>query len=228
MTIRELVPPGIKRYARLVAAKFRYPECFIDSPFVANRTTLGRRCSISREAELGEEVSIGDFSYVNCGAIIASGHIGKFCSIGPYALIGMPAHPTQHLSTSPMLYGRRNVFGAPSPWTDISAAPVIGNDVWIGAHAFVNQGVAVGDGAIIGAGAVVTHDVPPYAIVAGVPARLVRFRFAPELVVSLLASRWWDRSLGELADLQPSFFSALTADGNPFPDAPTVRPGGMV
>jgi virginiamycin A acetyltransferase len=195
---REFVPEGIKNYLRLVIAKLRHPGCFIGSPLLGERVSMGRGCSISRGAQLSNGVRLGDFSYVNCGALVASGEFGRFCSIGPYAIIGMPEHPTNFLSTSPNLYGPDNVFGSPSDWNDFPRPPQIGSDVWIGAHAFVRQGVRIGHGAIVGAGAIVTHDVPPYAIVAGVPAKTVRFRFEPEIVAQLLASLWWERSTAEL------------------------------
>ncbi len=190
--LREFVPESFKDYVRLVAAKLRHPDCYIGSPFVAPGVRLGKRCSISRGVELGAGVRIGDYSYVNCGTIIASGRIGRFCSVGPYTLIGLAGHPTDHLSTSPLLYGARNIFGIACSWQDFAAPPEIGDDVWIGAGAFVKQGVGIGHGAIVGAGAVVTRDVPAYGIVAGVPARLVRYRFGPREIEMLLAKPWWE------------------------------------
>jgi len=159
--------------------------------------------------EIGNDVRIGDYSYLNCGAIVASGTIGRFCSIGPYALIGLAKHPIDYLSTSPLLYGHRNVFHGPASWNDFPSPPEIGSDVWIGAHAFVHQGVRIGSGAIIGAGAVVTHDVPPFGIAAGVPARLIRYRFNPSVVERLLPAPWWELDLEELPGLQSRFFAPL-------------------
>lgn len=71
--------------------------------------------------------------------------------------------------------------------------PIIGNDVWIGANAIILQGVTIGDGAIIAAGAVVTKDVPPYAIVGGVPAKVIKYRFSDEVILKLLQIKWWDK-----------------------------------
>jgi virginiamycin A acetyltransferase len=190
--LKEWVPGCIKDYLRILAAKLRHPGCFIDSPWVGKGVVLGRGCLVHRGAELANAVRMDEYSYVNCGAIVASGRIGRFCSIGPYAIIGMPDHPTNYPATSPMLYGSRNIFGRPCSWNDFPSPPVIGSDVWIGAHAFVKQGVRIGHGAIVGASAVVTRDVPPYAIVAGVPARVIRYRFAPEIVEELLRSCWWE------------------------------------
>ncbi len=196
--IREFVPDGVKAYLRLVAAKLRFGDSFIGSPWIAESVVLGRGCSISRGVELGPGVRMGDFSYANCSALIHSGEIGRFCSIGPYAQIGLALHPVDRRSTSPLLYGSHNVLGVQSSWQDFPKPPVIGSDVWIGAAAFISQGVRVGHGAVIGAGAVVTHDVAPYAIVAGVPARVIRMRFGPATVDRLLDSRWWEMDLAEL------------------------------
>ena len=77
----------------------------------------------------------------------------------------------------------------------------IGNDVWIGRNAVIKDGVTVGDGAIIGTSAVVTKDVPPYAIVVGVPARIIRYRFSPEIIEALLELRWWDLPLEKIQHL---------------------------
>jgi len=197
--VKEFVPEGLKNYLRLVAAKLRNPHCFVGSPLLGEKVTLGRGCSISRGAQVLNGVRLGDFSYVNCGAIVASGELGRFCSVGPYTIIGMPNHPVNFLSTSPRLYGPQNVLGVPSDWNDFSDPPQIGSDVWIGAHAFIRQGLRIGHGAIVGAASVVTHDVPPYAIVVGSPARVLRFRFEPDIVAEILESRWWERSTRELA-----------------------------
>src|ERR1700730_13384772 len=123
--LKEFVPDCLKQYMRLVAAKFRYPSCFIGSPFVGKRVTLGKGCSISRGVEIGCDVRIGDFSYLNCGAIVASGRIGKFCSVGPYALIGLADHPIDYLSTSPLLYGERNGLRGTASWKGVPSRPAL-------------------------------------------------------------------------------------------------------
>ncbi|WP_234463862.1 CatB-related O-acetyltransferase [Paracoccus caeni] len=114
----------------------------------------------------------------------------------------MGEHPVDTLSSHPIFYGASNGFRIPDKIgvaRDFSAArhtpPIIGHDVWIGANAVITRGVKVGTGAVIGAGAIVTKDVPPYAIVGGVPAKLLRMRFDEETVAKLLASEWWDLPL---------------------------------
>jgi hypothetical protein len=85
--------------------------------------------------------------------------------------------------------------------------PHIGNDVWIGGGVIVLQGTTIGDGAVIAAGAVVTRDVAPYAVVAGVPARVLKYRFSPEQVEYLLRLRWWDLPPAQLRELAPTLFA---------------------
>ncbi len=205
--LKEFVPEALKDYIRLVSRKVRYTDCFIGSPLIAGNVRLGKRCSISRGVELASGVVLGDATYVNCGTIIGSGRIGKYCSIGPYSMIGLAAHPADRLSTSPMLYGRQNLLGCACSWDDFPHPPEIGNDVWIGAGVFVGQGVRIGDGAIIGAGAVVIHDVPPYAIAAGVPARILRYRFRPQQIEDLQRSPWWEETIADLS-LRPERFQS--------------------
>ena len=92
-----------------------------------------------------------------------------------------------------------------SPWAN---PPIIGNDVWIAAKSIVFQGVKIGNGAVIGAGSVVTKDVPDYAIVAGNPARIIRYRFTPDIIAYLNETKWWNYTLDNLDD---NFLSMLNS-----------------
>ncbi len=118
--------------------------------------------------------------------------VGRFCSIGPHVAILLGGnHSTDTVSTYPFheLMGRDP---AVPPMDRTKGNVTIGNDVWIGRAALILSGVTVGDGAVVGAAAVVTRDVAPYSIVAGNPARHVRFRVDEALVPALLRLRWWD------------------------------------
>ncbi|WP_318011557.1 CatB-related O-acetyltransferase [Mesorhizobium sp. CO1-1-9] len=100
-----------------------------------------------------------------------------------------------------------------APFGDLSVeGPTeIGNDVWIGLRAVIMPGITIGDGAIIGAGSIVTKDVAPYAIVAGNPARLLRYRFTDDQIASLLAIRWWDWNDDRLEAERPRLFGPIDA-----------------
>lgn len=144
-------------------------------------------------------VMLGDFSYVAANSNLANADIGKFSCIGPEVFAGIGKHPSRNfVSTHPIFY-------SPSLQTQISFASnsfyeefeqiKIGNDVWIGARAIILDGVTIGDGAIVGAGAVVTKDVPAYAVVGGVPAKILRYRFEPAEIEFLHQFKWWDQDI---------------------------------
>jgi acetyltransferase-like isoleucine patch superfamily enzyme len=117
--------------------------------------------------------------------------IGRYCSIaGDLLVLGGGEHFMDRISTYPFA----SKFGIPGADTKTRGPVVIGSDVWIGARVTVLSGVNIGDGAVIGACSLVNRDVPPYAVAAGVPARIVRMRFDATTTARLLALRWWDRS----------------------------------
>ncbi|MEL4429140.1 CatB-related O-acetyltransferase [Shewanella mangrovisoli] len=162
--------------------------------------SIGRSCVISRDTSLEHDVNILDYcrlfsttiksySYVSPFSILIDCEVGKYTSIGPGCRIGLGIHPVDQLSTSPYLYNE-NLFKKKNS-NDFSKV-IIGNDVWIGANALIMGGVKVGHGAVIGAGAVVTKDVPPYAIVVGAPAKVLRLRFKESEINKLLVSPWWE------------------------------------
>lgn len=147
--------------------------------------------------------SIGAYTYMRGGTVHSLTKIGRFCSVAPGVEIGPGNHPTTFLSTHPFQYGASGFDFWPAfkgfkhrglnvPTSVAKAAPIIGNDVWIGAQAFIPRGVTIGDGAVIAAGSVVTKDVQPYEIVGGAPAKHIRFRFDKETISTLLELKWWD------------------------------------
>ncbi|NIY79651.1 CatB-related O-acetyltransferase [Celeribacter sp. HF31] len=159
-----------------------------------------------RDVELRGDVAIAGYSYVGAQSEISNAKIGRFCSIARRVVIGTDEHPVTHLTTHPLSFGGGDGFAkdpyfaatrsrVPSPRGPITQ---IGHDVWIGDGAFIRAGVSIGTGAIIGARAVVTRDVAPYEVVAGLPARPLRKRFSPEMITRLLQSRWWQLDLRAL------------------------------
>lgn len=153
--------------------------------------------------------SFGAFSYVN-GMYTSSMYdtrVGRYCSIAEAAIVGPYEHPTDGLSThtfafcSPEDFPPFAVFQDFKDLTTVSKREVnrefteIGHDVWIGAGAFIKRGVKIGDGAVVAAHALVTRDVPPYAIVVGQPAKVTRLRFDEKIVERLLKLQWWRYNL---------------------------------
>lgn len=126
--------------------------------------------------------------------------IGRYCSFARTARIVDANHPSDALTTHPFLYERQ--FGL-VPQDTMNPPPVtVEDDVWMGANVVVTPGCKhIGRGAIIGAGAVVTRDVPAYAIVVGNPARVLRYRFEPDMIAAIEDSRWWEMSKRELGEL---------------------------
>ncbi len=151
-------------------------------------------------------VFMGAYSYMNEGGFLRDGSfVGRFCSIGRRVTIGAGMHAMHGLSTHPALargngpkYNREQLAQLAVPPRRDLRFTVLGNDVWIGDGAVVVPGVTVGTGAIIGANSVVTRDVEPYAIVGGIPARVIRHRHPPQVVKGLLATRWWELPLARL------------------------------
>lgn len=149
-------------------------------------------------------VEIGAFTYSWSKITGSVTSIGRYCSIAREVIFGALEHPVDWLSTSSFTYqsdwmwgrfaeehGREHEAIQRTP-EELTPPIRIGNDVWIGVGAYIRGGVVLGDGCIIGAKAVVTRDVPPYAVVVGNPGRIAKYRFDPELIAELLASRWWD------------------------------------
>lgn len=132
------------------------------------------------------------FCGYNCEIINCD--IGAFCSIANNVIIGGGMHPMGWVSMSPVFYeGRDSVKAKFSSFKrELPKRTIIGNDVWIGQNVLIKQGVNIGTGAVVGMGSVVTKDIEPYAIVAGTPARIIRYRFSEEIIEKLFLSKWWD------------------------------------
>lgn len=163
---------------------------------------------------------IGAHTYIRSGEIGLVSSIGRFCSCGQNVSLGEDPrpHPPHWATTSPAL-----THGYRSPYQERERFASIGHDVWIGHGATIMAGVQVGTGAIVGGGALVTRDVPPYHIVAGNPARVLRLRFAPEVAADLLASAWWCADFAALAALDCRDPRAFAAAARALPAAASYR-----
>jgi hypothetical protein len=172
----------------------------------------------------------GDYTYGN-PEVLFKGYgkfkIGKYCSIGPEVSVVLGVgHMSNWITTYPFVTLRNAPIPKPSIH-EMANNPklknpdvVVGNDVWIGYGETLLGGVTVGDGAVLGARALITKDVPPYAIVGGVPAKVIRYRFHPEEIEKLLESKWWDLPDEEVNELVPYL---LTSDVAKFIEAVEKR-----
>ncbi len=178
-------------------------------------TCVVKNCSFGRYVELGdhcvaEETAFGDYTYLFGSNDVIYTDLGKFNSIATGVRINPVQHPMReraaahHLTYRASHYGLGEDDAALIDWRR-QRRVTTGNDVWIGHNAVIMGGVALGDGAVVGAGAVVTHDVRPYEIVGGVPARHMGWRYDEDTVAALLRIRWWDWSHEELKERLKDF-----------------------
>ena len=182
------------------------------------QTTLEAPCSL-KWVKFEHSLELGAFSYQVSGSCFA-GKIGRYCSFGENVEIGRQNHPLTWASTSPIFYLGNKVFDQISHLPGYkeyesfkfktSSAPTkvkfttIGNDVWIGHGAQIMAGVSIGDGAVVAAGAVVSKNVPPYAVVAGNPAQIKKMRVDPRWISPFLRLQWWRFAPWHLQHLDPS------------------------
>lgn len=183
--------------------KLQYPHSIImGNVSITPDCKLGSHTVIHSNVNLSN-VIIGDYSYINSDVNNAT--IGNFCSIAPFCRIGIGKHPSKDfVSTFPAFFSENNVgckvsFSEKDLFNEFERIE-IGNDVWIGINSIILDGVKIGNGAIIGAGAVVTKNVDDYAIVGGVPAKLIRYRFSKEQIEYLKQIRWWDKDINWIKD----------------------------
>jgi chloramphenicol O-acetyltransferase type B len=192
--------------ARDIQNTFRFRLSKIDgSVTISMDSKIHKNCHILQGSILNSVV-LQSYSYLNKNCVLQNVNIGRYCSIATNVQIGLGNHPTNLLSTSTLFYKKKNTFGIELIDKDINFSEYkttnIGHDVWIGSSAIILDGVEVGIGAIIAAGAIVTKDVPPYAVVGGVPAKILKYRFSDEQIQILLESKWWEKEPQEILSLE--------------------------
>lgn len=185
----------LRNGARDVNNKIRFRYSIIDTGCCIDASAkIASNCHILNNTFFLNS-SIASFSYIGRNSIVQNTKIGLYCSIADGVYIGLGSHPYSYFSTSPLFYKVNNTFKRKLISRDLEFEEYksidIGNDVWIGARSIVLDGVKISTGAIIAAGAVVTKDVPAYAIVAGVPASIIKYRFSHEKISEILESEWW-------------------------------------
>lgn len=206
MSIHDLIPISIRQWRLKKHIMRVYGKGNkIHTTQIGKNVSLGNGLGgvyLSEGVDIRDNVKIGTQTYCNKGTTIFKGSIiGNFCSIGYNVAIGPPEHPVNFFTTSPNAYRYEGIKDLCKwPKDDIVNPVIIGNDVWIGSNAIILQGVKIGDGVVVAAGAIVTKDVEPFTIVGGVPAKIIKDRFAPELKEKLLDSQWWNHDKKWIAD----------------------------
>lgn len=189
------------------------PETVLGEAPVLASTAVVADCRFGRYTEVGDFVHMSDsllddYSYLGRGCELMSVDIGKFSNIAAMVRINPGFHPMERVTLHHITY-RRKRYGADESddaqffeWRRRQRVH-IGHDTWIGHGVVIMPGVRIGHGAVVGSNSVVTRDVPPYAIVAGAPARVLRMRFAPAIAQALQATAWWDWDHATLTERLP-------------------------
>lgn len=191
---------ALKHYIKFLIVKFKnwnhlqlYSSCNVslDSSFEG----ANKICSHSSFSG-----SMGYGSYIGPNCEITA-KIGRFTSIAPYVRTNSGTHPYTYpyATTCPMFFSTRKQNGQTfvdrMMFQESKGIPVIGNDCWIGENVFIGGDVCIGDGAVVLAGAVVTKDVPPYSVVGGIPATVIKYRYDSETIRFLMELKWWNMGI---------------------------------
>lgn len=160
-------------------------------------------------------IEVGEYSYGGCfepGAL-APARVGRYCSFAGGVWVIKRNHPLDRRSTHPFFFN--SSFGYIREEKISKEVLEVGNDVWVGHNVLIMPNVkSIGDGVAIGAGAVVTKDVPDYAVVVGNPARVIKYRFTEKIRHEIKESKWWDKSIEELQKNLDDFTKRLGDDAN--------------
>lgn len=209
----------MKRHINNFISRFRYGLKIGKGAYV-HRSTQFNGANLIGEGIIVSGSNIGYASYIASNSLIQNTKIGSFTCIGDQVRTGMGRHPVnEFISVHPAFYSEKKLVGFTFSQCqrfdehlfaddEKNYYVVIGSDVWIGNNVIIMDGITIADGAIVAAGAVVTKSVEPYTVVGGVPAKIIKKRFADDEIDSLLRIRWWDKN--------PSWIKANAANFSSF------------
>lgn len=206
MSLFRQIINDIKTYIKIHSIYPKWYKNSIIESYIVDESILGSEIIIKKNVSISSDCKkIGNCTYIGDGTqILNCSQIGNFTSISHDVKIGLENHQLNCLGTSPIFYSKsrgwieKNTFEREQP-------TVIENDVLISANAMIMSGITIGNGAVIGAGAFVNKDVPPYAIVAGTPAKIIRYRFDEKTIDKLQKSQWWNKNKQELLEFKEQF-----------------------
>ena len=193
-SVKESQIGNVKLFRNVVINNSKIADgCSVGDDTTIERSVLENNVAINRRSYINDSF-IGSFSYTGINTTMNWSKVGKFCSIARNVDIGGFDHDYRKVTTMPEFRLNQIMSGGGKIPQQVKHDEYceIGNDVWIAANALVLHKVRISDGAVVGGGAVVTHDVPPYAIVAGVPARIIGYRCEKPLIEELLKIQWWN------------------------------------
>ena len=183
----------------------RYTHSKIES-YIVNESILGEELIIKKDVIISDALKkIGSYSYIgNRAEIMNCGEIGRYVSISHDVKIGLENHHLDGIGTSPVFYSKQRGW-VDRNYNEKQMPVIVGDDVLISANAMIMSDVRIGTGAVVGAGAFVNKDIPSYAIVAGIPAKIIRYRFDETTINRLLKSEWWKLNKSELVKYKDCF-----------------------
>lgn len=217
---------NIKNYLKLKLKKFSLKKKKV---FIGDNTNF-KGCSFEGRNLIGSNCDlyksfIGIGTYIGDNGRLPKASIGKFSSIGKNLYVVLGIHPLQYVSTHHFAYSNilksvglsfsQSIKSTTVKYTSDNFTVKIGHDVWIGDNVSILSGITIGHGAVLATGAVITKDVPPYAIVAGVPGKILRYRFSQEEIDFLLNFQWWNKDLNWIEE-NVSLFSDMNLFYNKF------------